>query len=385
MNKSHLVKLNVKNIVKSFLDENLTPRDIRLQAAKGLIPLETSELITSFYYFLFDRDEEVKSAAKESIQTLPESMLLNFLALDIPGEILDYFAKEKKEETFLEAIILNKKTPNRTFVALAETVSERLAHMIAENQERIIAEPAIISSIERNKNVHESLIEGLKTFMGRMKPAQAEEPAAAEEIILEEEGAPEKEPVAKFEEFFMQDMLEHGAPLEETEVAEGELADYEKPSVDFPPDEALDKYSEEEIEELKLSTYQRIQSMSIAEKIQEALKGSREARSMLIKDSNKLVCTAVVKSPKITEDEILKISGSRSVHEEVLRIICLRDDWLRNYRIKMNIVTNPKTPFKTAMKFMNFLLKKDLETIAKSKMVPNLVAATAKRLALTKK
>jgi len=132
---------------------------------------------------------------------------------------------------------------------------------------------------------------------------------------------------------------------------------------------------------MKLNTYQRIQVMSVAEKIQEALKGNKESRSILIKDTNKLVSSAVVKSPKMTENEVVKISSSRNAPEEVLRIICNKKEWVRNYQVKYNLITNPKTPQPVAIQFMSFLRKKDLETIGKSKMVPSIIATTARKLA----
>ncbi len=378
MKKTQLIKLNIPVIIKSFLDEDITPADIRLSAAKGLIPLETAEYVTSLYYFLFDSDEEVKSAAKESIKSLPDKILRTYLTLDIPADALEYFAiQHKGDEILLQLIILNKNTSVETFNMLASFVSEKLALMIADNQENILKLPAIIDSLEQNANVHSSLVERLRTFVD-MFEATPEETVTPPDDFIEPQ-----EKVEEFEELKLDEVYKQRPSV--AVFDDDDFEDYEKPLAPSPSEEELADYSDQEIEELKLNTYQRIQVMSVAEKIQEALKGSRESRSILIKDTNKLVCSAVIKSPKVTENEVLKIANSRSAHEEVIRLITMRNDWLRNYKLKYSLVCNPKTPFKTALKFLNFLRKKDLETIGKSKMIPSQVAQVAKKLAQKRK
>ena len=369
MRKEQLLNLRIKNIVKSFLDEDLTPIEIRVQAAKGLIPLETKELVTAFYYFLFDGSEEVKSAAKESIDMLPERMLTTYLSLDIPPAVLDYFAKSLTgKNDYIQPIVLNKNTSTDTLKYVAISADENIAVMIADNQEKIMKDPDIINSLARNSKVHVSLIERLRSFMvtiaAPVKPAVMSGEMAMH-AFLEEEKA----------------IQEGVSPKIEIEETKEEEVDYSKPQIELPPDEMLEKYSEDEIEKMRQNTWQRIQTMSVAEKIQEALKGTREARSILIKDSNKLITSAVVKSPKITEDEVVKISCSKSVSDEVLRLICQKDEWLRNYNIKLNLVNNPKTPFPTAVKFLGALHKKDLINLSKSKMVPGQIALMAKKMA----
>ena len=180
--------------------------------------------------------------------------------------------------------------------------------------------------------------------------------------------------------------LEEAPPEEEAVPVEAEEpADYEQGMIKMLSAEEVESLSTEEIEEVKLTAYQRIQTMSVAEKIQEALKGSRESRTMLIKDTNKLVSTAVIKSPKITEDEIIKVSASRNVSEEVLRLICMNKEWTRNYQIKLNLVNNSKTPIAVSLRFLPFIRKKDILMISKSKMVSGVIALAAKKLTLKKK
>ncbi len=125
------------------------------------------------------------------------------------------------------------------------------------------------------------------------------------------------------------------------------------------------------------SLFQKIQTMSVSEKLDLARKASKEARSILIRDSNKLVQLAVVNSPKITESEILAIATNRQVNDEVLKEIAMKREWLRNYQIRFALVNNPKTPLAIAMAQVTYLNQRDLGLLAKSKGVPRPIVIAA--------
>ena len=125
------------------------------------------------------------------------------------------------------------------------------------------------------------------------------------------------------------------------------------------------------------SLFQKIQTMSVTEKLDLARKASKEARSILIRDSNKLVQLAVVNSPKISESEILAIATNRQVNYEVLKEIAMNREWLRNYQIRFALVNNPKTPLSIAMTQVSYLNQRDLGLLAKSKGVPRPIVIAA--------
>ncbi|MDQ7781301.1 MAG: DUF4388 domain-containing protein [Desulfomonilaceae bacterium] len=138
--------------------------------------------------------------------------------------------------------------------------------------------------------------------------------------------------------------------------------------------------SEEESESL----YHRILNMGVAEKIKLAFLGSKEARSILVRDPIKLVAVAAVRSPKIREDEIEAISKSRQVCEDVLRQIASTKEWAKSYNIKLNLANNSKTPLPLSMKFLPHFREPDLRKLAKSKNIPAALATQARRLAEVK-
>ncbi len=128
----------------------------------------------------------------------------------------------------------------------------------------------------------------------------------------------------------------------------------------------------------RISVNKQIMSLTVAEKIKLALLGNKEVRSILVKDANKLVSTAVLKNPRISDPEVVDVAQSRNSSEEVLRIISNDRGWLRNYQVKCGLVNNPKTPLGIALKLINHLMLKDLKNLAKSKNVSNVISTAAK-------
>lgn len=127
------------------------------------------------------------------------------------------------------------------------------------------------------------------------------------------------------------------------------------------------------------SLFQSIQAMSVSEKLDLARKGSKEARSILMRDSNKMVQLAVIQSPKITEGEVLMIANNRQINEEVLKHIAISRDWLKNYQIRVALANNPKTPLPEALKQVQFLKTRELAQLAKSKSVPRALTIVAEQ------
>ncbi|HEX8960513.1 MAG TPA: hypothetical protein VF775_02990 [Geobacteraceae bacterium] len=150
-----------------------------------------------------------------------------------------------------------------------------------------------------------------------------------------------------------------------------------------PSGEEDDEEVDEEGEEYQ-SKYKLCQQMGVADKIKIALTGDKEWRSLLIKDSNKLVSGAVIKNPRMTEAEVLTIAKSKIQNEEIVRVICMNKEWLKNYQIRKAMVENNKTPLPSAIRFLATLTEKDLGALAKSKNVSTVISTQARRLLLNK-
>ena len=130
------------------------------------------------------------------------------------------------------------------------------------------------------------------------------------------------------------------------------------------------------------SLYAQILTMGIAEKLKLALRGNKDARAILIRDSSKLIRRFVMQNPRLSDAEVIAIARNRSSDDELLRVIIERREWMRNYQVRLALATNPKTPLPVALKLIPTLGERDLRFIAKSRNVSQAVVANARRLLL---
>lgn len=138
-------------------------------------------------------------------------------------------------------------------------------------------------------------------------------------------------------------------------------------------------------EEEYQSKYQMAQGMRVSDRIKMAMTGDKEWRTILIKDTNKLVSGAAIKNPRMTESEVLAISKSAVQNDEIMRVICTNKEWIKNAQIRKALVENNKTPLPYALRFIGTLGEKDLAGLAKSKNVSTVIATQARRILMSKK
>ncbi len=147
------------------------------------------------------------------------------------------------------------------------------------------------------------------------------------------------------------------------------------------PERVTESHKHEHGEEgRKPSLLQRIQHLSVGERIAIALRGGQEIRSILLKDANKEVVLTVLKNPKMTETEVELVAHSRNVPEDALRMIYKNREWIKNYGITLALVNNPKTPTGISISLVNGLRTRDIAVLEKNKNVPDVIRAIAKKL-----
>jgi regulator of extracellular matrix RemA (YlzA/DUF370 family) len=139
-----------------------------------------------------------------------------------------------------------------------------------------------------------------------------------------------------------------------------------------------------EVSAERISLIRRIMFMTTRDRMKLAMKGDREARSILIRDANKVVSSAVINNPRITDHEVENISAMRTVADEVLRLIALNRSWARSYPIIHNLARNPRTPIPTAMNILPRIRTKDLQHLAQNRNVSEAVRRQAIRLTSTR-
>ena len=129
---------------------------------------------------------------------------------------------------------------------------------------------------------------------------------------------------------------------------------------------------------------QKIAKMTVAAKVKLALKGNGEVRTILSRDSNKLVIMSVLENARITDGEVLSMAKNRSTIEDAIRVIMKNREWMKNYSIMYAITTHPKTPANTAMRYLPMIRKKDIKLLQKDRNVSEAVRIMARKLAKAK-
>jgi hypothetical protein len=332
------------------------PVEARRMAARGALPLEPVELATVLFALLHDPDDEVKQRARQSLEELPDGVARTVLSGPAHPAVLAWLGHAWKDESArMEALALNPAADDRTVAFLATLPHPRVVEIVAQNQQRLLRHPAIVDALGDNPLTGRATIDRILQFLGLERPeAEVAEEPEAESPELEEIS---DENAAEALQILLGDDMSEFAPelVEEHEDAE------------------LDEDDERNL-------FALVQKMNVMQKIKLARAGNKEARGLLIRDRNKIVATAAIRSPKITENEVEGFAKARNVSDEVLRIISNNREWTRNYSVKLGLATNPKCPVPTAMKFLNFLQERDLRNIMKSKDVPSPVATHARRI-----
>jgi hypothetical protein len=344
------------------------PPPLRMMGAKGLVPaVAAGDLSTLLFMLSFDPESGVRDTAVKTAEGLPDKIWgVALRAEGIDGRVLDWFADRfAAKEAALELLLLNAASLDETFARLAPVVSQRLAEIMRQNELRLLRHDGILRGLCGNPNVLASVLDGACDFCVRNGLTLLDVPQSVEAhkrvhgVDPAAKPAPVETAAALMQEFgqeLAQDSGEAAAPAAES------------------ADEA----------QKKLTITQRVMKMSVSEKIKLATLGNKEARTLLLRDSNKLVCMAAATSPRITDGEILGIANSRTVNADVLRLIYSNREYLKTYAIKISLVKNPKVPLPTALKMMYTLQERDLKELARDRNVPQTIQAQAKSFLMKK-
>jgi hypothetical protein len=128
------------------------------------------------------------------------------------------------------------------------------------------------------------------------------------------------------------------------------------------------------------NTLQKINSLDVKGRIQLALKGNKEERSILIRDGTKVVALAVLEAPKLSDGEVEKFASQKNVLEAVLRQIPLKRRFMKNYIVVRNLVANPRTPLDLGLGLMKNLLVADLKNLSSNKEVSETIRKLAMKM-----
>ena len=338
------------------------PVVLRTMGAKGLVPAAApGDLVTMLYFLSFDADAGVGETAARTAAALPErvwSTALRSESLDAP--VLDWLADRLGSASgALQAILLNPATSDETVARLAPIVPGPLLEIIRQNELRLLRHDDIVRGLCRNPGASASTIDGACDFCVRNGMVLLDVP----QLVEAHRRIHGTDPAA----LAAEDSAETLMAEYRTELAH-EAADA---TGSMPPPTA-------EQEAKRLTMTQRVLKMSVSQKIKLATLGNREARTLLLRDSNRLVSLAAAQSPRMTDGEILGLANSKTASADVLRYIYEGRDFTKIYALRAALVRNPKVPLPTALKFLPTLQEKDIKELARDRNVPATVQAQAK-------
>lgn len=373
-----------------------------LAAASGLLPLPQNDLLEVLVFLSQSKDSQIAAAARETLSEQNNDELLVLARIETTSpSVLGYLtSRANNARELYEAVIQNRSTPDEALSQFARSTSEAsLVELIALNQERLVRYPQLIDAIlanpTRSSEAERRARETRKEFFEKERGARqiAEElrargkVAAAEffetaDLATDDGGELSVEDawlIAEHIEVTDDDLDDSWLPAERYEELLGESAEERAATVQrIIESERIETGG---ISSERVSMIRRLMLMNTRDRMKLAMKGDREARTILVRDSNRVVSTGVVNNPRITEQEVENIAAMRTVSDEVLRLISMNRTWARAYPIIHNLARNPKTPIPTVMNILPRIRTKDLKNLSQNRNVSEAVRRQAVRLA----
>ena len=404
-----------------LIRQSAVPSNVMRSASKGALTLPAGEIIEILVYLttnaVFAKDASMTLAGwdeKSCLQVLADPKT--------PFEVANYFLDPKnRRPKLLPALLENRSVREAALIELAQTQSREIVDLMLASQ-RVRQSTDILHAIGTNPHVtdqEKAEIEmalrnvGLDTVQihAVLEPIEEEAASPAEEgpsqyelenaaAIAAEEAAgkqfellgplegqePEATAPAEVTPAEAEATIAAALPAGETVASAAAAASAAIPL--FPIEAQATEMSEEEknrkMQETepksteRVSVLQKIARLTVGQRVQLAMRGSKEERSILIRDGSKLVSAAVLVSPKVSEAEIENFAALKNVQEQVLRDIARNPKYKKNYPVIRNLANNPRTPLDLSLGLMNHLMVMDLKTLSMNKNVPE----TLRKIAL---
>lgn len=330
------------------------PRDLRLMAAQGALPLNPADLAELLHHLLSDVDPAIGQSASATLMAIPAEEVFP-IAKDrgTPPALLGWLLSAREEREVREAALQNPSTPDEAVEGITAFLGEELAELVVINQVRLLRRTSLLQVLEKNTQLNKDQQRRLRELRESFRigqPSAAPAPAPP----------PPPEPAA-----------EPAAPPAEPAVDVTVLSVEEAVIHFLPEDERQDKE--------KVSAVQRLYRQNTAQKVITALKGSREERSVLVRDPNRMVATAVLGSPRLTEAEVESFAGMRNISDEILRQIGMHRDWTKKYAVVSNLVKNPRTPIGVSLSMVARLNPRDIKALTTDRNVPEVIRKQAQK------
>jgi hypothetical protein len=333
--------------ILASIENGQAPRRILEFAARGFVPLSPAELVRAVGSMLAQGDAELAPLCEETYRSFDISAVLDAVRMpETRPEQLDAIALRAHERRVLEGVLQHRSVATSTLVRLARHIEPDLQDVLITNQARLLAAPEIVESLFENPE--------LSTDIRRR----------ADEFL---------------EEFFLKKERELGEPVPEAEDAQESVAPAPAQAAAGAPARGTSASATPD-EEASKDIVIRLTSLTVSQRVRVAFRGNREERLFLIRDPNRLVSTAVLKSPKTNEADAEAIANMKSVSEDVLRAVAQRREWMKKYSLMAAIVRNPRSPIDVTLSLVMKLSQRDQTALSTDRNVPEAVRVTAKRI-----
>ncbi|MEA2337126.1 MAG: hypothetical protein QOE82_1133 [Thermoanaerobaculia bacterium] len=342
------------------IESGVYPREVVETIARGFLPLPQDELIAVLAFLTTSDDAGVADAARTSLNDVPARSLHAFATNEsAPPAHLALLMRASGDPFVLEALIRNRALPDALVAEVAAVADAAVQEIVVINHARILRTPEILDALEANPHLTADVRRRVQEtreefFEKKARIAAAQQP----------EEVDDDQPMLTLTDEPIADLLEKAAT---------------EPQPDAPPPALTES---EKTDEKKLSVFSQILAMSVSDKVKLAFKGGKTERMILVRDHNKLVCSAVMRNPRMSELEVEAIANMRNIEEEALRLIAMKREWVSKYNITVTLARNPKCPVGVVLPLINRLTLRDLKGLKDDKGVSETVRTMARKLFL---
>jgi hypothetical protein len=312
--------------VMEDLRHGRAPRERKLAVCgSGGAHIPLSERVEILAVLTHDHDEMIAERAEQALlSTAPELFVEALKRENALPALFAYAGKNLgKNAAVVEAMLANRNCAGEHLVPIVPLLSAAQVQALMEELDRVSASHALAATLEHSTNLTADQKNTLRELSGTSVP----------------------------------DDLKHLADA----AAEAE------------PD--LQK---------RQTLLQQIAKMTVAQRVQFAMKGASDARRTLIRDSNKVVQRAVLQSPRLTEQEVESFAAMANLTDEILRLMAGNRNFRKNYVVVRNLMNNPKCPLDVTLHMLPMLNPADLKKLSMNKNVPETLRTTAAKLMRTR-
>ena len=114
-----------------------------------------------------------------------------------------------------------------------------------------------------------------------------------------------------------------------------------------------------------LSDWDRLRGMSRTEKLLYAPRADRNERLVLVQDPDPQVLYALLKNPRLTVDEVVRVAKSAYLTYQTAELILKSTQWAASLEVRTALVHNPKTPPTFALRILPTLPEAEIKAIAR--------------------